>query len=251
MRTEIFKAWLEDRYLNKNAVVINTLSRCKKVELYYGDLDKKFRKDRCWGVIDELNYTTKDEKADNLPKHKIPIGGNIKNSSASYKNAVKLYLAFCLFEKDNPYYGISVRILSEKSEKIISVKNESKLQLRKIDVLFKTTDDLDQFFVKYVVGFSKYTADIKNYRILAHNYFLSVEGMWFIKDLETNIYTKIVPSEIDNSTKIEYFFDELFRRNERNLIDYLKEKWLVENYINFEDAKEDDDIRTEHYWIKK
>ncbi|MGJ8737499.1 endonuclease NucS domain-containing protein [Zobellia laminariae] len=97
MDAEKFKNWLE--FNGKPRVTIqNRISNCRNVENYEGDLDQHFIKDYGLSLLEKLSYSTSDER-DNAPaKHKIPINGNIRNGSATLKQAVNLYMSF---KKDN------------------------------------------------------------------------------------------------------------------------------------------------------
>lgn len=93
MKTEEFKAWLEAKYDDK-FTVSSRISNCKRVEKYYGELDVQYRKDQCKSLIEELKYSAEDEREHRTPLHKVPIDGNIRNGSATFRNAVGLYVKF-------------------------------------------------------------------------------------------------------------------------------------------------------------
>lgn len=94
MKQEDFKTWLENKYIDTPTTVRNRITNCKNVEKYYGDLDSAYHKDKCKSIIDELNYSTEDERENRAKKHPIPIDGNIRTGSATLKQAVKLYVHF-------------------------------------------------------------------------------------------------------------------------------------------------------------
>lgn len=99
MDADRFKIWLE---LNGYtfSTIQNRISNCRNVENYEGDLDKHFFKDSGISLLERLAYSTADER-DNLPaNHKVPINGNVRNGSATLKQAVKLYMDFMKEMKD-------------------------------------------------------------------------------------------------------------------------------------------------------
>ena len=70
------------------------------LEIYYKNLDLHYSKD--WGnsLIGILTYTLKDERDNVIPIHKIPINGNIRTGSATFKQAVNLYMKFCISQNN-------------------------------------------------------------------------------------------------------------------------------------------------------
>jgi hypothetical protein len=75
----------------------NCLTVCK----YEGDLDIHFEKDNCRTILSKLTYSTEDERHNRQAKHKIPINGNIRNGTATLKQAVKLYIQFRMDRKNS------------------------------------------------------------------------------------------------------------------------------------------------------
>lgn len=81
------------------------LHRVKKVEESYGNLDDHFSKGTYQEVINDLEYSTNDERQ-NKPNHsKINFEGHIRNNLQSYKNAVVRYRKFL---NDNELQGGSL-----------------------------------------------------------------------------------------------------------------------------------------------
>lgn len=97
MNAEKFKEWLEFNGKPLNTIQ-NRISNCRNVENYEGDLDQHFIKDFGSSLFEKLSYSTSDERKNSPAKHKIPIDGNIRNGSATLKQAVNLYMNF---KKDN------------------------------------------------------------------------------------------------------------------------------------------------------
>lgn len=93
MKTKEFKKWLEDNGYGTNTIS-SRLSNVRTIEDAYGDLDQQMMKDSCQSIIDELSYSREDEYMNRQPRHKIQINGNIRNGSATYKQALKRYQQF-------------------------------------------------------------------------------------------------------------------------------------------------------------
>lgn len=125
MRLEEFKEWLQDKYIGVPTTVNNRISNCKLVEKYYTDLDLHFTTDKCKSIIEDLSYSTENERQNLPPKHLIPIDGNIRNGSATLKQAVKLYVEFCEFIQDETSQYIStvsteIKETNEEGDLILS-----------------------------------------------------------------------------------------------------------------------------------
>ena len=97
MDVKKFKKWLELNGKPQNTIQ-NRVSNCRNVENYEGDLDQHFIKDYGLSLLEKLSYSTSDERNNSPAKHKIPIDGNMRNGSATLKQAVNLYMSF---RKDN------------------------------------------------------------------------------------------------------------------------------------------------------
>jgi hypothetical protein len=89
MQIEHFKDWLRINTTYPEHTISTTISCCIRVEKYYGDLDKIIAECGEEWLIQELNYTTKNERDNVEPK--IKIGGRVITGYASLKKAVKLY----------------------------------------------------------------------------------------------------------------------------------------------------------------
>lgn len=92
MKIVKFRTWLEDQKYDDDTVD-SRMSNCKNVEKYYS-LDKQFSKDEGASLMEQLSYSTDDERQNIKQKHKVPIDGNIREGSATLKSAVKLYMEF-------------------------------------------------------------------------------------------------------------------------------------------------------------
>lgn len=92
MRSD-YKKWLEEQQYSPHTIA-NQLSETGRVEECYSDLEALHAAGKLQSVIDELTYSTADERNNKPNPSKIPVDGNIRNNLASYKNAVALYRKF-------------------------------------------------------------------------------------------------------------------------------------------------------------
>lgn len=97
MNVERFKKWMEFNGRPRNTVQ-NRISNCRNVEKYEGNLDQHFAQDYGLSLIEKLSYSISDERNNSPANHKIPINGNIRNGSATLKQAINLYFSY---RKDN------------------------------------------------------------------------------------------------------------------------------------------------------
>lgn len=96
MKENCFRYWLEQRTYRLSTIG-NKWSRVKRVEKHYGDLDELYAQDQLNDLLEELNYTTADErKGKPNPSRIKPINGKIRTNLADYKNAVRIYREFRL-----------------------------------------------------------------------------------------------------------------------------------------------------------
>ena len=94
-----YKSWLEQQDY-ASGTVQTQVTRARRVEECYGDLDEHYDQDQLQGVIAELRYSTGDERRGRPNPSKIPFEGNIRNNLASYRNAVERYCKFRRETKD-------------------------------------------------------------------------------------------------------------------------------------------------------
>ena len=89
----IYRHWLERRGYADGTVQAQ-MHRAGRVEECYGDLDEHYDRDQLRSVIDELKYSTGDERRNKPNPSQIPFNGNIRNNLASYRNATERYCKF-------------------------------------------------------------------------------------------------------------------------------------------------------------
>lgn len=89
-----FKRWLIDRRGFGRETANSRTANCARVCKFEGDLDEHYDRDLCRGLLLRLEYSTSDEQAGMQAAHKIPIAGIIRTGTATFKQAVKLYVQF-------------------------------------------------------------------------------------------------------------------------------------------------------------
>ncbi len=108
------------RYL-KNIKHYNTgtsgsrVTNCRKVCQYEGDLDNHFDNDLCNQLLQRLRYTAEDQFHNRPKLHNIPINGDIRNGSATLKQAVNLYVEFRKWQANNEIVVPAVNTITKKT----------------------------------------------------------------------------------------------------------------------------------------
>jgi hypothetical protein len=87
-----FGSWLGTRY--RPAVVASRLANCRRVEDYYGDLDRAYGTARMLIVLEALRYSLEDERRERPNPSRVPINGNLREGLATLRHAVALYKEF-------------------------------------------------------------------------------------------------------------------------------------------------------------
>jgi endonuclease len=88
-----YKTWLEEQKYGSGTIT-SQLHRTSRVEDCYGNIEELHKSNNLQPVLDELIYSTADERRNKPNPSKIPFEGNVRNNLASYRNAVALYLKF-------------------------------------------------------------------------------------------------------------------------------------------------------------
>ncbi len=94
MQDERFGDWLKRERALKLSTVESRIANCRRVEAFEGDLDAMYDADQLDGTIERLTYSREDARDGRTPKHRVPIDGDIRNGTATYKSAVRLYRHF-------------------------------------------------------------------------------------------------------------------------------------------------------------
>jgi hypothetical protein len=126
-----FKNWMIEVCEFNERTISSRISNCRKVEQAYGDLEINYDKDRCEKIISELNYSVEDERQNKPPRHKVKINGNIKNGSATLKQAINLYVVFEdeMFAQEcenDSYYDLPIDENDDLNEDQFSTTNNDK-----------------------------------------------------------------------------------------------------------------------------
>lgn len=88
-----YPAWLAEAVPTR-VTAQTKLSELRRVEAEYGDLDSFYDSDELQGVIDELTYSSEDQRNGRPNPSRLVIAGDIRNNLASYKSAVQKYARF-------------------------------------------------------------------------------------------------------------------------------------------------------------
>ncbi len=89
-----FSRYLRDVCHLAEGTVGSRVSNCKRVERYEGDLDDHFQADGMASLMQSLTFSTQDANQNRPARHKIPIAGNVRNGTATLKQAAVLYQQF-------------------------------------------------------------------------------------------------------------------------------------------------------------
>ena len=90
MRTEPFRAWLEQSGLERSTVD-SYASDAKRVEKHYGDLDELYSEDRLERLLRDLRYSAEDARKNAPNPSRLPIDGDLSKTLPSYGVALRKY----------------------------------------------------------------------------------------------------------------------------------------------------------------
>ncbi|MBD5293866.1 MAG: hypothetical protein HDS20_03495 [Bacteroides sp.] len=91
-KTEFFD-WLIRSGLQENSAE-SAVSRVKRIEEVYPDLDSRIEDNSFETLLNTFNYTKNDEQKKRFPLHKIAINGNLYNGTQSLRTALAQYIEF-------------------------------------------------------------------------------------------------------------------------------------------------------------
>ena len=107
-----FKTWLIEDYGLADSAANSRVANILTIERCYGNIDTLLQNGGAQNLLNELSYSTEEERKGLPQKHKIPIHGNIRTGSATLKQAVKKYIAFYNSCED----GVKTRIETVTSQ---------------------------------------------------------------------------------------------------------------------------------------
>lgn len=93
LHEDAFRKYLGE-VLSSERVMRDCISRCRRVELYEGNLLNHHNVDGGRSLLKRLEYSTFDERSGVEQRHLIPIDGNVRTGTASLRNAVNHYMDF-------------------------------------------------------------------------------------------------------------------------------------------------------------
>ena len=147
-----YHLWLTEQKYADNTQTAQ-IHRVKKVEESYGNLDDHYTNGTFQEIIDSLQYSTGDERANKPNPSKIKFDGNIRNNLQSYKNAVVRYRKFL---NDSGFEGGTSALpesaknddaltVSEDNQQRFSLERDMQAALRRnitsLDASLKIIDD--------------------------------------------------------------------------------------------------------------
>jgi len=88
-----YSEWLR-RAVGAETTWRTKLSELRRIEAAYGDVDALYDQDELQNLIDELSYSTEDQRRGRPNPSKLRIDGDLRNNLSSYKSAVQKYARF-------------------------------------------------------------------------------------------------------------------------------------------------------------
>ncbi|TWD55690.1 uncharacterized protein DUF91 [Agrobacterium vitis] len=88
-----YSDWLR-RAVPTEATWRTKLSELRRIEALYGDLDALYDQDELQNLIDELSYSSQDQKLSKPNPSRLKIEGDLRNNLSSYKSAAQKYARF-------------------------------------------------------------------------------------------------------------------------------------------------------------
>lgn len=93
MKEKEFRDWLLAKGYQEK-VVQSRVANIRKIEEVYPDLDSRIEDGSITNLLSAFTYNASDRKHNREPLHKIQIEGDQYNGTATYKNALGLYITF-------------------------------------------------------------------------------------------------------------------------------------------------------------
>lgn len=108
MRAVEFKAWISAQGQAPSSVSTR-VSDARRVETHYGDLDEAFGQDGFEAIMATLAYGAADRAAGRPNPSRLPISGDLYDSLASYRAALKAYRLFASEGPGDPSQADRIR----------------------------------------------------------------------------------------------------------------------------------------------
>jgi Endonuclease NucS C-terminal domain len=118
-----YRRWLQNQGY-ADVTVQAQMHRAGRVEQCYGDLDQHYETDRLRHVIDDLKYSTEDERRNKPNPSKIAFEGKIQNNLASYRNAIERYCKFRREATDDDFDAEGSKSQSEIADEAIEERGQ-------------------------------------------------------------------------------------------------------------------------------
>jgi hypothetical protein len=172
-----FCDWLDNRF--KHPVALSRFSGAKRVEKYYGDLDRHYANDRLNHMLSHLSYSRDDMKRGVPNPSKIPFsdGANLLTGLNTLKHSTKLYLQFRDdgLQPNSKPAGVNAATSSALEAELDRIRE---LQLAGIGELLRQ--------IKAIVEELRYERDkwhslAENLELLPSNRRLKSPWRWFVK----------------------------------------------------------------------
>jgi len=138
-----FYQWLLKRYSKHTSD--SRKANCSRIEKFEGDLDEHFNKDHCSGLLYKLSYSIDDERNSRPQKHNIPIQGDIRSGTATFRHAVIQYIDF-RENKDDKNSTIGISVLNVKNRKTLKRETWPEWELPSDEEIYQ----LAQVATKYI-----------------------------------------------------------------------------------------------------
>lgn len=122
-----FKTWLIEEYGLRETAAASRAGNISTIEKYYGDIEDIIKAGNVIDLLNDLSYSTDDERNNRPLAHKIPIDGNYRTGSATLKQALTRYIEF--YEDVNgPIETSALKVSFNQIKKVLSAFKPTKKQ---------------------------------------------------------------------------------------------------------------------------
>ena len=238
-----FKEWLEQGRYEKGTIG-SRIANCKTVNNKY-DLYQYFKEGNTQEIYRLFTYSTDDMDSGLKPLHAIPIDGNPRTGTSTYKSAIKLYFTF--LEEYAEEHGEKIQkkfgnIFKEEEFKNFLPKNDVSVDsISSYLNYIKNADRLLEYKVFPIVEKLFQTQDTEGLEILREkgiNYLDNIDkGSKIIRNYKSgfNKYLDFIESAIVNlievtpDSNIEDIVDELIDETIDDVTTEVKDKYSHED----------------------